>query len=108
MSYCRRGENSDVYVIRSGDHLVCFGHEPAFACFSEQDMIDHLFAHRTAGDVIPQRAFDRLSAERDGLPYKTDVEHALDTLNLDAVGVESADEFLKNLGSGLDGGGPTK
>lgn len=44
---------------------------------TEQEMIDHLLAHREAGHTVPQKALDRLTAERDGVPYQTDVEAEL-------------------------------
>jgi hypothetical protein len=77
MSYCRQGEDSDVYVIRSGDQLVCYCNVGSFHCFSEQDMITHLRDHEAEGLKVPQRAYDRLEAERQGNPYETDVQRAL-------------------------------
>ena len=63
MSYCRVGDDSDVYVI----HHVYGG----MACYcGEQDslitkpeMVEHLLAHRADGLRVPQRALDRLYRE---------------------------------------------
>lgn len=96
MSYCRVGEDSDVYVIRHvNGFLICYQHEPAYECRSEQSMICHLTIHRNAGDRVPQRALDRLEAERDGRPFKTDVMVALDSLHLDRLGVENPNDLLR-------------
>lgn len=101
MSYCRIGEGSDVYLIRSGSILVCHCARGGFTCQvgEEQKMIDHLVRHRRAGDLVPDRAIRRLSAERDGIPYKTDVQRAMesyafDTLQLDMIGVERPEDLL--------------
>lgn len=84
MSYCRNdgGETSDVYVIKHvGGFLACY------CCLGDnqhdtpQGMIDHLAHHRARGDKVPERAFERLRAERDGKPYKTDVQLALEEFN---------------------------
>lgn len=89
------GEDSDVYVIKHvGGHLVCYDANLAFECETEADMICHLTDHRNAGDKVPQRAFARLEAERDGRPWKTDVQHALEELNLDQIGYEIPGQLL--------------
>lgn len=82
MSYCRYGEgDSDVYVIRTFDgSLYCYCSGKGQQQRSEQGMIDHLREHVARGDMVPDRAFVRLTAERDGLDYKTDVQIALDEL----------------------------
>lgn len=79
MSYARIGEfGSDVYVYRdTAGVLFCQSVGKAFGCTDEQEMIDHLRSHRRRGQNVPQRALDRLEAERDGLPWETDVEAAL-------------------------------
>jgi hypothetical protein len=81
VSYCRVGEfESDVYVFRGGA-LVCYGgfhgDNFMFEADTEIEMIEHLHRHRDAGDTVPERALERLAAERDGVPYETDVEAAL-------------------------------
>lgn len=92
MSYCRFGEGSDVYVIRSADRLVCFCSKGGFACAvgEEQQMIDHLARHEAAGDLVPYQAIRRLESERDGIPFMTEVELALDT-----IGLESPEDLLQ-------------
>lgn len=81
MSYCRIGEDSDVYVIRDmSGMLQCFCNLVMNYHEREEEMISHLLIHRSFGHKVPQRAIDRLQAERLGLPYKTDVEQALEAL----------------------------
>lgn len=97
MSYCRPGEDSDVYVIRHVNGcLVCYSHEPAFETTATQVMIYHLWSHQQRGHKVPERAFERLEAERDGRPYKTDVMLALDSLHLDRLGVEDPNDLLRD------------
>lgn len=80
MAYAREGEfDSDVYVYR-GHSFICLGgyHEMGmYEANTEQDMINHLWFHREQGDTVPERALERLAAERDGVPWETDVERAL-------------------------------
>lgn len=80
VSYCRIGEfDSDVYVIRHvNGSLVCYCDLGDNSHLLEQGMIDHLEHHQEIGHRVPQRALDRLKAERDGKPYKTDVELAME------------------------------
>lgn len=96
MSYCRIGESdSDVYLIRHvNGSLVCYCDHPGNEALFEAEMIKHLEAHRQRGDKVPQRAIDRLVAERDGLPYKTDVQLAMEEFDF---GVQ---ERMKELGDG--------
>ena len=78
MSYCRTGEDSDIYVYRKRPNLlVCHSETGSFEASTEQEMIEHLLLHRRRGQRVPERALDRLKAERDGIPYETDVERAL-------------------------------
>lgn len=79
MSYCRIGEGSDVYVIRHvNGMLVCYCCLPDNEHDGPEGMITHLIDHRQLGHEVPQRALDRLNAERLHLPFKTDVEQALE------------------------------
>lgn len=80
MSYCRMGEDSDVYVIRSGDRWICYCDLACNESDRPEEMISHLLRHRSFGHKVPQRAIERLNADRFGIPYKTDVEQALDAL----------------------------
>ena len=78
MSYCRPGElGSDVYVYTDGEQIHCDSEGKRYSTSSHQEMIDHLRMHVRRGHHVPRKAFDRLEAERDGLPYETDVERAL-------------------------------
>lgn len=67
MSYCRAGEDSDVYVIATWntdgrDALECFC-EPAFFTTTRSVMISHLREHQANGDKVPDRTFERLERE---------------------------------------------
>ena len=69
MSYARWGEGgSSVYVFGSGRCIICMdctlddGRNPAE---TPADMLAHLQAHRDRGDVVPERAFERLREESD-------------------------------------------
>jgi hypothetical protein len=70
MSYARWGEDgSSVYVIGTNDGerdlLVCVqcSEGSSFSCESALQMLSHLIAHRERGDVVPERAFERLREE---------------------------------------------
>lgn len=81
MSYCREGEfESDVYVYRQSTEptvIICHYGSHTFTAHSEEEMIEHLMLHRRRGHMVPERAFDRLYSELNGIPYLTDVEIAL-------------------------------
>ena len=65
MSYGRMGDDSDVYVYGTGEHLVCVctcGNQ--FRTGSYSEMIWHLKEHQKQGDKVPIRAFMRLKNER--------------------------------------------
>ena len=96
MSYCRIGElDSDVYLIRHvNGSLVCYCDYPGNECLLEDEMISHLREHQARSQAVPQRVFDRLEAERDGRPYRTDVQLALEEFRF---GVEKR---MKELGDG--------
>lgn len=68
MSYCRLSEG-DVYLYPTSDGLFCC-HDCYMAgglgntvLESHQEALDHLTAHRDRGDVVPDRAFNRLRRE---------------------------------------------
>lgn len=84
MSYARWGEDgSQVYVFGTGDMLVCMGcrliddqnRTPAvdddrtyadgnsYSTAEPGAMLEHLLEHRARGHVVPERAFERLTAE---------------------------------------------
>lgn len=65
MSYCRVGADSDVYVIDHVDGgMACYcGRPEADRLMTKPEMLGHLLAHRDRGDVVPQRALDRLTSE---------------------------------------------
>lgn len=64
MSYCRIGEDSDVYVYGSEKHLNCMCYI-FFITGSYSEMIIHLKEHLNHGDKVPSRAFNRLEHERE-------------------------------------------
>ncbi len=70
MSYCRVGNDSDVYVYHSvRDMYFCWlrsssdGHEGSFRCKTTSEMLAHLEAHVAAGHKVPLRAIERLKKE---------------------------------------------
>ena len=76
MSYCRMGDDSNVYVIRNMlgtlECLACrISGEPKedglrygyFAVDLEDEMIEHLLEHRRQGWKVPERAIERLRRE---------------------------------------------
>ncbi len=80
MSYCRNnGKDSDVYVLasrdpkRQKDIMWCCGCEMSrdgdklkgTVCDSKKEMVQHLREHRRQGDMVPERAFERLRLEID-------------------------------------------
>lgn len=86
-----------MYVVRqkSPDVLFCYHNDlGSYMARTEQEMINHLQQHRERGEKVPERAFERLIAERDGIPYKTDVDRMLESLNLDQIGFESPEKLL--------------
>ena len=67
MSYCRMGDESDVYVFKS-----TFGYIECCYCPLESKSVQletrkqalaHLIKHRRHGHQVPQEVFDRLQAE---------------------------------------------
>lgn len=66
MSYARLGAGSDVYVYASDGGVVCSGcllDDAPDPVLDRRGMIEHLLAHRRAGDAVPAGAIDRLWAE---------------------------------------------
>lgn len=69
MSYCRQGWDSDAHVVRGVDgRLACLacrisGSRGVFECRSNGRMIEHLEAHRAAGQRVPDGALERLYRE---------------------------------------------
>jgi predicted small metal-binding protein len=68
MSYCRANNtDSDVYVIKYNVYKVfgCLGCPSlgAFSCDTEEEMLQHLLEHRSAGHKVPERAINRLKRE---------------------------------------------
>ena len=68
MSYCRPGDDSDVYVIASRiprinrSILQCYC-TPARSFLSRSRVIAHLIQHLKDGEMVPDRAFLRLLRE---------------------------------------------
>ena len=67
MSYARWGLNSSVYVIGTdrGIECICCGLSDSFVAQSYSEMIEHLKAHRMAGDAVPFSAEKSLKLDMD-------------------------------------------
>lgn len=75
MSYCRMGEDSDVYVIATFDPRVqkkawqCYCQPTSFKgkrralFYTREEMLEHLYQHRKDGDKVPEHAVERLLEE---------------------------------------------
>lgn len=73
MSYCRADNESDVYVIGSGDGkgnplwecVGCPGSQNRYGVtfHTRQKMVEHLQEHVRLGHKVPDRAFERLARE---------------------------------------------
>ncbi len=68
MSYCRFGEESDVYVYTDGAELHCCAcrmtdKRSDFLTARRTDMIEHLEQHIRHGHEVPRDAFERLRRE---------------------------------------------
>jgi len=68
MSYCKKSADSDLYVYCDGGFYHCCGCEltPSPECCelsTLEELRDHLWAHRSAGHLVPQRAIDRVERE---------------------------------------------
>jgi hypothetical protein len=69
MSYCREGDDSNVYVIKSiTGQYVCWSssaHPRAeFVTTTPSGMLAHLRSHIESGDMVPERAMDRLRLDK--------------------------------------------
>lgn len=69
MSYCRKTNDSDVYVYGSAIKLVCcncsimYDADVEFDKYSE--MIAHLKRHESHGHKVPARCFDSLEKDKE-------------------------------------------
>jgi hypothetical protein len=68
LSYARVSPESDVYVYRSEEGLICFGcglaeDSAEFRTDSRTQMLNHLRRHVELGDLVPPKAFATLSEE---------------------------------------------
>lgn len=69
MSYCREGDDSDVYVYRSNQRadlpfVVHVNGGPATVTGTRDETLYHLLVLRESGVKVPQRALDRISEGR--------------------------------------------
>jgi hypothetical protein len=83
MAYARFGEHgSDVYLVRTGDHWVCYG------CRLREDgegevfvqlkaVLPHLMLHMEHEHVVPENAINRILAELSGQKWETDIERVV-------------------------------
>lgn len=71
MSYCRLGDDSDVYVLAATDDrfwcVACPMRQDTWTCRTRGKLIEHLRAHRRAGHRVPDRVFGRLRREMEEL-----------------------------------------
>ena len=72
MSYCRVGEDSDVYVISDVSHGVPTCYSCGIIPLYPKDMVLHLIQHIRDGDKVPDRAFQRLLNEIEDGTYEQD------------------------------------
>jgi len=64
MSYCRTGEDSDVYLIKSGkDIWSLWWKDRHLNVYSLRGVLEALETIREDGYKVPQRAFDRVERE---------------------------------------------
>lgn len=96
MSYCRFAwDGSDVYVFESVEGLTCCGcrRDPSgFVCATPEVMIEHLAAHRRAGDYVPENAITGLWRDIPGAQRPTRPEPrtlTVSTLMMDLAHIEA-------------------
>lgn len=64
MSYCRAGDDSDVYAYKSIYGGWEVHHKDGYIhCVSQEQFRNVLKALREAGQIVPQRAIDRIERE---------------------------------------------
>lgn len=84
MAYCRWGEDgSDFYIYTDGDEIHVYGPQGISQRFPAADdkkdeILSWLVAQVSMGHRVPEYVFLRLQDERDGKPYRTRVQRALD------------------------------
>lgn len=84
MSYCRFGDDSDVYVFGTYGHnkeevfeccgCLMMGDMKPFHCKTKNEMVKHLFEHMRNGHKVPTYAIDHLKKEDDN-EYELEVEN---------------------------------
>lgn len=72
MSYCRTGDDSDVYVVYNAHGYNCLGcsltpdYQWPDACFETPDeMLSHLSSHKKAGEKVPKRCIERINHDKE-------------------------------------------
>ncbi len=68
MSYCRKNEESDVYMYATESDIVCqeckiISGKDDICCPNAYKALRHLLWHRREGHKVPQSAIDRLEGE---------------------------------------------
>ncbi len=64
MSYCRFGDDSDVYMYPNTDGTIdCCACRLGGGRYTIAEALDHLEEHQGVGHVVPQHAIDRLKRE---------------------------------------------
>ena len=74
MSYCRKGDDSDLYIIGTGDGFECLAcphleHYESFRCKTVGEMYEHAIGHQHAQHKVPLDALDRLWHDAHDIPY---------------------------------------
>jgi hypothetical protein len=72
MSICSKSDDSDVYLFGRSEGFYCHRctvSDAADVCLPDAlAALAHLENHRAAGDLVPDKAFDRLQAEASVAP----------------------------------------
>lgn len=69
MSYCRKCDDSDVYIIKNVyGYMECvscdlISGKYGYKCATSKQMLSHVDDHFNNGDHVPKRAVDRLRKE---------------------------------------------
>lgn len=84
MSYCRLGEESDIYLYGTGKELILHYNNSAEVFPANQKGRENCLAFllnlQEEGYRVLPRAIERLEAEINGVPFKTDIQLALEEL----------------------------
>jgi len=77
VSYCRKGKDSDLYIIGTGDGWECLCCDLLESPYESvhfntiKGLWDHIIDHDRNGHIVPERVIDRVWCEMNGEPYIT-------------------------------------